>query len=278
MRSQPVSRYDGVRIARRLFVYATTYQNGRRLERSLHSLDSLNPTGIYVVDNLSTDNTCELLEKFPNVKLTKFKCRRGTGRDIALKQILKVAKPDDCIIQVDLDVIYKKPYVDFIKEKMKTIKHNEMYADMGSLSTAKTNIGLPWTPLNASEDTERFANAITRGIKVYRFRVSSEKAWDKYWDGETLPGGNMKADREARYESNSIGKYIRLFRHLIDDERGMAVKSFSGFYSMSTSKNAVTFTAFLSSYIVAKIKGIYVHDASLNNSELSTKKAIFIKP
>ncbi len=253
----------------------TSYKNSNRIAQCLKSLEALSPEGIYVTDNCSEDGTYEILVKHPKVVTFREKCRRGRGRDIALNAILKVAKPEDCILQVDPDVIYMKAYVNFIKKKMKTIKDNVMYADMGSLSTAKTNIDLHWTPLNASEDTERFAHAIEKGITVHKFRVKNEEEWDKYWDGERLAGGNKKADREARYEVNQIGKYIRWFRHLVDDERGLAIKSFSGFYSMATSKSAFSYSVYLVSYIVAKVKGIYVHDPILDNGEIIRKRAVY---
>lgn len=236
-------------------------------------MDPLNPSGIYVTDNFSTDKTIEILRKYPKVRVTQYKCRRGKGREMALKEILKVARPEDCVMYVDFDAIMKKPFIDLVKRKMTTIKHKEIYVDLGSLSTAKTNQDLPWPPLNASEDTERLANAIKKGIKVYKIKGSL----DKYFDPDLLPAGDMKAAREARFESNPIGKYVRLFRHLIDDERGMAIKSFSGFYSLSKVKSPVTFTAYLSSYIVARAMGLYVHDKQLNNSEIVNRGAIYIK-
>lgn len=262
---------------RNLYIYMTSYKNANRIERCIHSLYPLNPTGIYVTDNCSPDGTFEILKKYKNIVATQVKSRRGEGRNIALNGILDVAKPDDLILQVDPDVIYKKAYIDFVKKKMKTIKDNEIYADMGSLSTAKTNKDLPWMPLNASEDAERFANAITKGIKVYKLDISDENEWDKYWDGEKVGKLNMKADREARYESNNLGKYIRFFRHLMDDERGLAIKSFSGFYSMASVKSTVTYVAFLLAYGAAKAKGIYVHDRYLNNGELIKKRSIYVK-
>jgi glycosyltransferase involved in cell wall biosynthesis len=255
-----------MREERRLYIYSTVYNNANRVEASLASISKLNPKAIFVVDNFSTDGTYEKLRKHKSVRVFRVRCKRGRGRDIALHELLKDARSNDLVMNVDLDMIYKSPYIKSVKEYIGRVKDNEMYCDIGSLSTAKTNKDLGWMDLNANEDTERIARAIGAGIKAYRIR-SGENTID-YVENEPVEGV-----REARYETNAIRKYMRFLTHLVDSARGSGY-TFKEFYGHYRRKSRMAHLGYRLAYAIACAEGLYRYHEGMSNNDYVEKNLI----
>lgn len=248
-----------------LRIYGTVYNNADLLEKCLESISGLRPYKIYAVDNFSTDGTYDILKRYKEVKIERLKCSRGKGRDIALSMLLKEAAPDDPVMYIDFDMIFSPKYVAMLSERIKEVKPNEMYLLFGGLSLANTNVNLPWRDLNSAEDWERLARAKSKGIRLLLDKNDIIKFRDFVNNREAI--GYMLGDREKRYANGSLSLKLRLFRMLIDNERGMAHKSFRKFYESSGRKNLGSFLQFLTAYACARILGIYSYDPKKSNKE-----------
>ncbi len=260
-------------LARRILIYGTVYNNANRIVASLASVAPLMPHKFYVVDNYSFDGTYEILRKHKNIEVTQMRCKRGKGRGMALKMLLKEARPDDYVLHIDFDVVYKQAYIDIVKKKAKSLCDNEIYFDFGELSTARTNQGLEWANLNAFEDVERCAAALEKGIRVYRMRAHGEEFWHKFWENEEVVGKK----REARYEKNLLKTYLRFFVHVMDAERGGAYTHFSEFYNISGVRSPQHFLVYFFAFIAARLKGTYRHDKELDNPSFIEKRVTYIQ-
>ena len=256
-----------------LYIYATLYNNIDRIEASIASIQLMNPKKIFVVDNFSNDGSYEKLKAQPNVMIIRKRCRRGAGRNAALNLLLEVAEPEDLVLTVDFDVIYKQPFIDWIAEKSKTIQHMELYPDMGFFSRASTNKNLEWPPLNAMEDIERTADAIHLGIKTYVMEIRDATFWSYYTDNDWF----IKGKREARYESNPISKYRRYFIHLVDMARGSGASSFKSFFNREPNHSLFNFVGFWCAYAVASLLGEYSYQQGIDNYEYIKEHGISIK-
>ena len=97
----------------KIYIYGTVYNNRFRIDKVLDSLAKLEPYNLFVVDNYSNDGTWEYLKALKSRKINLFlyrkHCTRGKGRDIALKYLYKVGKPNDN------DLIFLSILILFIK-------------------------------------------------------------------------------------------------------------------------------------------------------------------
>lgn len=256
----------------RLRVYGTVFNNANRVELALASIAPLKPAKIYIADNNSTDGTTQLLMKHKDVVVIREKCNRGKGKRLALERLLQDAEPDDPIIMIDLDTVYKPAYRALVMKKIKTLKDNEMYDDIGQLATAATMKRIPWRDTPNSEDLERFARAISIGIKLYKLDKDPTLE-NEYFQNET----GIKGLREARYAKNPISLGIRLFNETVSVERNEAYRSFKDFYAhFYTFKSPMYMPIFAVSYIIANIMGIYAYDPKLSNVEYIKQHVIKI--
>ena len=109
-------------------IYGTVYNNVKYIKGCLGSLIQALPDfddhyELVVVDNCSTDGTFEILKKFTkehkNTKVIRYKCKRGRGRDIALKNT-----SGDYVFYIDFDCIFEKEF-GVIKKKLKKLGTEE---------------------------------------------------------------------------------------------------------------------------------------------------------
>lgn len=247
-----------------LRIYGTVYNNADLAEKSLKSISKLKPYKIYVVDNYSTDKTYEILKRYKEIKIKRLKCSRGKGRDVALKMLLSEADPEDPIMYMDFDVIFGQSFVKKLSRLIKKIRDNEMYNLFNGLSTARTNRDLPWYDLNFAEDWERMARAKSKGIRL--LTVKNDMKIRKWIDNRENIGYNV-SDRERRYVTNKWELNVRVFKDLVDNERGRAHKSFDEFYEISNNKNVKSYLLFLTAYVCGRILGIYSYDDKRSNKE-----------
>ena len=250
-------------------IYATVYNNVDTVDRSVASLSGLKPYKLYVVDSFSSDGTYEKLSKYDNIVAKRARCTRGKGRDIALDMLLKEAKDSEPVMYVDLDTIYTRDYISVVLKQAKFLRHGELRMLFIGLSTAKTNRGLFWRDLNVGEDWERLARAKASSIEI----VDSKKMWRMWrdrserWLRNRSDAGFDYSNRERRYSSNNISHKIRMFKLLVDYERGVAFDNFDDYYDKAANKNPISYLYFKLTFAVAHVLGIYTYAKGVNNTD-----------
>ena len=254
-----------------LFIYGTVFNNANRVKACISSLAPLGYKRMFIVDNYSTDGTYEILENIGDLTVVRKKCPHGLGRQIALENALKEAKNNDLLMYIDFDTVYNSKYITLIKKYIETLKENEVFI-FGMLSKAKANRSVHWRNLFTSEDLERYAHFKSQGYKLVMDKEKFDIVYggkgliNSYYQNDNSVGENFY-DRHKRYKTSSFGFGIRMFRILIDNERGAAFKSFSEFYSSSSSKNIVRLFLFMVAYVIANSLGVYRYSKDKNNIE-----------
>jgi glycosyltransferase involved in cell wall biosynthesis len=116
---------------KRLFVYATVLNNAEWVTDCIASVERLKPEQITITDAGSTDGTKQLLDemsvKYENILIAQEPSSRGKGRQIALDLIYNIANDDDLVMYADCDDVYSDYFVDYIRQKSKVVKDNEIY-------------------------------------------------------------------------------------------------------------------------------------------------------
>ena len=254
-----------------LFIYGTVFNNASRVQACIDSLMPLKYTKIFVVDNYSSDSTYEILKNIENIVVIRKKCSHGIGRKIALEKALNEVSDEDFLMYVDFDTVYNKEYIDLIKKYMSTLGDNEVFI-FGMLSKAKDNKLVPWRDLFTSEDLERYAHFKLLGYKLVMDKEKFDIVYggkgliNKYYQNDNSVGENFYA-RHKRYKTSNFNFAIRMFRVLVDNERGAAFKSFSEFYNSSSSKSMIRGLLFMVAYVIAHILGVYSYSKDKNNIE-----------
>ncbi|MGC8588937.1 MAG: glycosyltransferase, partial [Hydrogenobaculum sp.] len=131
-----------------LYIYGTVFNNAKWVRDSINSIKSLNPKEIIIADAMSNDGTYEILKEL-NVKVirTGERMSRGKGRQIALNEVLKIAKPDDFVMYIDLDTIYTQKFIDYVKNFIDNPP--EKTIGIGMLSRVQDNLNVEWRDLNS---------------------------------------------------------------------------------------------------------------------------------
>ncbi len=254
-----------------LFIYGTVFNNAKWLERSIGSIRPLKPAGIFVVDNFSTDGTYEKLRSMKGVQVVQRRCSHGQGRQLSLEELLKNAKDDDFAMYMDFDTIYKPAYIKLVNASMRSLKDKEVFI-FGMLSKVKANRKIPWRDMLTSEDLERHAHFKASGYRIvgtkdqFMMLYGGTGLKNPYYDNDIAVGENFYK-RHSRYRGSNLKFMVRMFKVLIDNERGVAFRSFSDFYSKSSRGGIFLKAAFLFAYVIAKIRGVYSYNASVNNLE-----------
>lgn len=263
--------YTTLVIFLKLFVYGTVFNNIKWLDLSINSIKLLDPAGIFVVDNFSTDGTYEKLKSMSKVHVIHRKCSHGYGRQLALEELLKYSEDDDFVMYMDFDTIYKKSYIKLIGKTMKILDDKEVFI-FGMLSKACANKYIPWRDMLTSEDLERHAHFKSSGYKIigtkeqFMMLYGGTGLHNPYYDNDLKTGSNFYK-RHSRYKVSTLRFMIRMFKVLIDNERGVAFKSFSEFYQQSNDKRFSRKLIFLIAYLLAKLLGVYSYSRSFNNIE-----------
>jgi glycosyltransferase involved in cell wall biosynthesis len=252
-----------------LRIYGTAFNNADLADKSIASIKGLMPYRFYIIDNYSSDGTYEKLCRYKDISIKQVRCKRGKGRDIALRMLLEEADDNDPVMYIDLDEIFGKRFVSTILQQIRQLRHGEMRMLFQGLSTAKTNRKLPWRDLNIAEDWERLARAKASGVRI----VEPREMWRKWrtggkdWITNRGDTGFMYSDREKRYSGSMITHRIRMFKLKVDYERGVADKSFAGFYEKAARKGLLGYMTFRLAYHLARMLGVYSYDKRLNNRD-----------
>lgn len=250
---------------RNLYIYGITYQNANKIPECIESLRQFKATKIFVVDNYFTDGSYELLKKQKNISVVRERSTRGRARNLGRILLLKEAKPTDLVMRIDFDTVYTKAAGDLIRKLSRIVRDGEIYNPI-EFSTARTQMVLPWMEdLSGSEDGERFARAISEGMKLYYVGNMTDST--RFQLNEVVPSNEF---RSARYVKgyNVLRKYMNYFRLLVDENRGGALKSFSEFYDEHLPKkfrSPYYFVGYLAAYVVAHFTHIYSYDKTLSN-------------
>ena len=274
-----------------IYIYASVYNNGNTVERCIDSLAPLMPYKMFIVDNYSSDGTYEKLRKYKQIVVVQNKCTLGKGRNLAMNMALRLANSDDPMFIMDLDNMLKPLAIRRIKRKINNLEDNTFYwwVCMGKSSV---HAKVPWRDLISGEEVEHEAHAISLGIKTHHFdTVTVYNHLIKDLGGS--PDLSF-SQRQQRYAKGFIGKSIRLYRCLIDAQRGYAFKSVGDFLANSTNKESngtprssrslkkdalhmiMYYIAYTSAYVIAHILGVYSYDKKLNNLELADKSPLKI--
>ncbi len=239
------------------YIYATCYNNATIIESCLNSIVKLQPYMLYVVDNYSTDKSYEILCKIIKKGIViRKKCSRGRGRDLALKLLFKFGKPkkSDTILYIDLDTIYTKKFVSYVKANSNT----DGITVLAGVSKAGLNKRLFWRDLNNGEIWERLARAKSKGTKVYVIKNFKDKA------GEYLT--NVNRGNERMYAKGSK-LYLRKFKNLVDSQRSRALPSFMYLYNAGKEKRLFNLIMWPLAYFIANFLGVYRYSKDCSNVE-----------
>ena len=196
-------------------IYGTVYNNAYIIKESIMSirnaLENLEDRyELVIVDNYSSDGTWEILLRLKNsinnLKLLRYRCSRGKGRDLALRYT-----SGEYVMYADFDCIYGKEFGTLIEKLRKICTKGEIW-NFG-FSTRDTMINLigGWKDLNFGEDWELLGRAVDRGISIkiigikpnYNVRISQNGSYG-----------------ERRYVSNAVTYMVRRLRNLRDTAIG----------------------------------------------------------
>ncbi len=257
-----------------LYIYGITFNNAGTIEASLRSIAALGAKRMFIVDNYSTDGSFKLLQKHRQVDVVQEKCTRGGGRGLALERAMNSTRNDDVIFYVDLDMVYKKAWVNHIKRLARTIGPDEISV-FGMLSRVSLNKRLPWKNLNSGEDTERLARAVAGGATVVDIKLLdeiinsnvSDAYSNPYFDNEAVAGLEATS-RERRYSSSGIHWAWRMFKRTYEEQRGGAYKTFDSFYAICRNKSSFNRLMFWMAYHTGNLLGTYSYSNKWSNFEL----------
>ncbi len=207
----------------RISIYATVFNNGNVVQRSLDSIlgqfpDFDSDFELVIVDNMSTDDTYAILQRFArkhkNIKLIQRKCSRGEGKRIAYS-----STSGHYVFYLDLDNIYLKTLSKVVRALSGSYKTNTAFDNIGFMDRRTMDRIGNWYDLNYAEDYELYARAISKGVRVMEIPVM-------LWYPE-LVKGKEKFTREKRYARGSLAFLVRRARLFYDIARGLGITRLS---------------------------------------------------
>lgn len=207
----------------RISIYATVFNNGNVVQKSLNSILGQFPDfdsnfELVIVDNLSIDGTYEILHRFAkehrNIKLIRRKCSRGEGKRIAYN-----STSGRYVFYLDLDNIYLKTLSRMVRALARNYKTNTAFDNIGFMDRRTMDKIGNWYDLNYAEDYELYARAISKGVRVMELPVM-------LWYPE-LVKGKEKFTREKRYARGGLAFLIRRTRLFYDIARGLGLTKLS---------------------------------------------------
>ncbi len=250
-------------------IYGTVFNNRKYLKSVIDSLKPLKPYKLYIVDNFSTDGSYEYLNKVKNAVVMRRRCSRGTGREIALRKLIKEGKSNDLTFIIDFDSCFKLNFYKIINWSKNNLHHDDIisFAAICRLGFAKK---LRWVNLNYGEDTEFVAHAynLSKGRKIYLA------------DSDSL---RSNAGRKITNSFATILRYAngykavkRAIRAIIESHRGIAYKKWFG-----EAKTPSLKLANMIGHFIAKYEGVYSYSNKYTNNEYiritSTHRLIITK-
>ncbi len=189
-------------------VYATVYNNAYVVKDCVESLFRALPDidELVVVDNYSSDGTYEILVDLSHVypvKVFRYRCSRGLGRQIAFEKT-----SGRFVLYIDMDTVFDSRWGHVVK-RLLNLTEDGVFWNYYGLTTRRTmeRIG-GWKNMNYGEDWELVARAIRRGVKVQTplvppFSLNLKKGFRSYG--------------EYRYVKSKFYIPFKLFKNTIDN-------------------------------------------------------------
>lgn len=179
---------------KKVFVIIVTYNGARWIDRNMPSLlDSAYPVSIIVVDNKSTDNTVELLQKYPQVDVIHTGANLGFGKANNIGMQKALALGADYLFLLNQDAWVFKNTISSLVSKM------ELHTNIGIMS-----------PQHLSGDGIN----LDESFKTYSKRRTAEIATDKI---AVVPFVNAAAWMISKACAEKVGGFEPLFRHYGED-------------------------------------------------------------
>jgi GT2 family glycosyltransferase len=179
---------------KKVFVIIVTYNGARWIDRNIPSLlDSAYPVSIIVVDNKSTDNTVELLQKYPQVDVIHAGANLGFGKANNIGMQKALALGADYLFLLNQDAWVFKNTISSLVTKM------ELRPKFGIMS-----------PQHLSGD----GVTLDQSFKTYSERRTSEIAIDKI---SIVPFVNAAAWMISKACAERVGGFEPLFGHYGED-------------------------------------------------------------
>ncbi|KGO87378.1 glycosyl transferase [Flavobacterium rivuli WB 3.3-2 = DSM 21788] len=178
---------------KKIFVIIVTYNGARWIDKNIPSLlDSAYPVRIIVVDNKSTDNTLELLNRYPELDIIKSETNLGFGKanNIGMQRALDLGA--DYLFLLNQDAWVFENTISSLVSKM------QKYPDLGLLS-----------PLHYSADV----NDLDQSFATYYSRKT--KDLDK--STAVAPFVNAAAWMLSRNCVEMVGFFEPFFGHYGED-------------------------------------------------------------
>lgn len=179
---------------KKVFVIIVTYNGARWIDRNIPSLlDSAYPVSIIVVDNKSTDNTVELLHKYPQVDIIHTGANLGFGKanNIGMQKALELGA--DYLFLLNQDAWVFKNTISSLVSKM------ELHTNFGIMS-----------PRHLSGDGIN----LDESFKTYSNRKTAEVVTDKI---AVVPFVNAAAWMISKVCAEKVGGFEPLFGHYGED-------------------------------------------------------------
>ena len=252
-----------------LYIYGTCFNVSKTCKRTIESLLRLKNyfnIKFFIVDNYSKDGSArELKRVFVKYKLKyrliQIHSNRGGGRQHAMDMALKEGKDTDYLMYIDLDTIYTKKFIEYVKKFVFERRYN---VGLCALSLKKINQKISWKNLNAAEDMERFAHFKANGYKLDKNAIANSEVY--IHDAKF----NSLINREKRYARN-LNFIVRMLRWLIDAQRGQAFKNFNYSYDFYGNGKKYRIPIFIITYIIANLLGVYKYSNEKSNFEYIIK-------
>ncbi len=234
------------------WIYGTVFNNVQTIEESIASVYSPD-SNIAIVDAYSTDGTYEkllALRKEFNLTLSRARCSRGKGRDIALR----MCPVNSFAAYIDLDAVYNGNFRKILEEEIdRTLvwQHHSQTCYFSMVDTAIKKGG--FRDLSVSETLEfilRCGIDRTLPVQVGRNMQYTQSGF----------GG-----RERRYATGKKA-LLRIPRISIDSTRGQGIsyQEFINYYGYSR----------IPLYLAVLIKGKYRIEPRISNIELLLEKVV----
>lgn len=235
-------------------IYGTIFNNRVYLPDVLASLEKLKPYKLYIVDNFSTDGSYEYLKTKKDVFIVQRHCKRGIGREIALKKLIREGNSNDIVFAMDFDSYFQPAFYNVIDWASKELRDGDIitFAEICRLSTARK---LRWVNLNYGEDDEFNAHAysILKGRKIF---LADKKLI------RINAGLRLNSVDNIKKNSRGISLFGRGLQAVIESHQGIAYKNWGG-----EAKTPAIKLANVIGHLLAKFKGVYSYDEKYANNE-----------
>lgn len=258
----------------KLAIYGTVFNSVKSIKPSVSALQNvfLDVDGgfeLVIVDNYSNDGTFEVLkqmsETYSNIYIYRKRSNRGMGRQMAFEKTtgyyVYYVDFDDVILDSTMRILLTR-YEEYLKKNViiDGMCRKEVIEEVGG-----------WKPLNASEDTEFSARAISKGYELFSIPAIKFLPYDKIV-GKTR---GKAVINESRYVRGVIALNIRRLKWAEDFCAGSCIRVSDLKYFHGYEKLGILLVNILNS--VSERKAFCI-DPSVSNMEFVESHRNFLDP